>query len=82
MEPPKRRKYTDTNEFRMKCIDFYRASDLSLVEASRACNTPLGDIQALGETDKIAARQRIGKKSEMIGTKRSERKPLSEDLEQ
>ena len=47
MEPLKRRKCTDRDEFRMKCIEFYHASDLSLSEASRACKTPLGTFKRL-----------------------------------
>ena len=40
----------------MKCIEFYRVSDLSLSGASRACKTSFGDVQALGQTSKIAVR--------------------------
>ena len=85
MEPPKRRKYIDTNEFRMKCIEFYRASNLSLPEASHACKTSLGTFKRwVRRASEVAVRCETneGKKSKVIGTKRPRRKPLSEDLEQ
>ena len=85
MQAPERQRLTDTNEFRKKCVEFYRSSNLTCAEAASLYKTSRTTFQRwIRRADEIDARceTKEGKKSKMIGMKRPGRKALSKDLEQ